>query len=54
MKKEGISFRKMAKDLKICHTSLFKYCSGTRRPRLPVAVKIEKYTDGQVTCKELI
>ena len=53
LKKNGESFRSFGKRTGIDHTSLFKYTTGERTPRLNVALKIEKATKGQVTCADL-
>lgn len=50
---DGMTLRKMAKDINVCHTSICKYCNGSRRPSAEVAKKIKKYTKGSVTLKEL-
>ena len=53
MKRNNITIRKMAKDLKISHNSVFKYQKGETSPNIKNALKIEKYTNGQVTIKDL-
>lgn len=53
MDKNNLSYRKFAQQLGIDHTSLFKYATGERTPRLNVALKIEKATKGKVKCSDL-
>ena len=54
MKNNKMSYRKLSKELGIDHTLLNKYANGKRTPSLKNALKIEKHTKGNVTCKDLI
>jgi len=53
LKKNEMSLRAFGKKTGIDHTSLYKYTTGERTPRLKVAIKIEKATGGEVRCSEL-
>lgn len=52
LEKEGLSLRDFGKKIEVSHTSIDKYCKGTRTPSLNVMKKITKATKGQVTIKD--
>lgn len=54
LKRNNKSLREFARELNIDHTSLHKYITGDRTPRLNTALKIEKATKGNVTCSDLV
>lgn len=47
------SQNKFAEKLKISHSGLSRYINGSRKMPLSIAAKIEKLTDGEVTCQDL-
>ena len=53
LKKNNLSVREFARQSKISHTSIQRYKTGERTPRLEVALKIEKLTNGEVKVKDL-
>ena len=53
LKKNGETFRSFGKKIGVDHTSLFKYTTGERTPRLNVALKIQKATNNEVKCSDL-
>jgi len=48
------SFSQIAKDLQIDKSYVTLLVKSKRTPSLSIALKIEKYTDGEVTCSELL
>ena len=48
-----LSVRKFAAMAGISHTAIHRYKNGERTPRLEVALKIEKITEGEVRVKDL-
>ena len=53
-KKTGISIKDMAEQIGCsrCHLNLI--VNGKSSPGFPLAIKIEKYTNGEVKCMDLI
>jgi len=54
LKKNNESYRSFGKKVGIDHTSLYKYTTGERTPRLKAALRIEKATKGEVKCSDLV
>jgi DNA-binding transcriptional regulator YdaS (Cro superfamily) len=53
MKKNDLSYREMAKKIKINHTTLYRYVKKERAVPLKIAMKIESYTNGEVSLRDL-
>jgi transcriptional regulator with XRE-family HTH domain len=54
MKLNDLSYRELAKKLKINHTTLYRYVNGQRKVPLKIAILIEKYTEGNVPMKDMV
>jgi len=48
-----INQRKLAKELGIHHVHLNAILKKRTRPSIPLALKIEKYTDGEIKARDL-
>ena len=48
---KNISQRKFAKTIDVDHTTISKYCKGTRLPKKEIYKKIVKATKGVVTMR---
>jgi len=49
-----ISKRKLAEELNINESTLYKYLNRTRMPRLDIAIKIVELSDGVVTFEDMV
>lgn len=52
--KHDIPIKQCAGDLGISTSYLYQLLKNERKPSLALAIKIEKYTDGEVTAAELM
>lgn len=51
--KNDLNVAEVADKLSMDRSTIYKYIDGTRTPPLKVALKIESFTQGEVTCSEL-
>lgn len=54
MKKNEMTYRKMAKELGVHHSTVYYYCTGKRQPSLKVLSRIESLTKNLVRCKDFL
>ncbi len=53
LEESGITAAKLAKRLDVPPNLIYNILDG-REPKVGLAVKIQKYTKGQVTCEDLV
>lgn len=54
LKQENYTMRHFAKCIGITHVTVFKMYHRITEPALTLALQIERFTDGQVRCEDLL